>query len=164
MINIIFRAALVFMNRYFIAALLVLAVVASGCTSSTAPDQAQDPETEPADAPDENKTSYQISYTSSGFTPSEVKVNQGDTVTWTDEGGGNMWVASDRHPTHTQHDGTSTSEHCEYPRDSERQERIENPFDSCASVDTFSYTFNQTGEWSYHNHENPLDSGTVTVR
>ena len=75
-------------------------------------------------------------------------INQGD---------GDMWVGSDAHPTHTQYAGTTVSEHCQ---DGDETSRA---FDQCSVSDTYTFTFEQTGEWDYHNHVNASAGGTIVV-
>lgn len=85
-----------------------------------------------------------VDYTDSGFTPKTVTVKVGDTVTWTNNSGKSMWVASAPHPAHTDLPG----------------------FDQLKGVEkgsTYSYTFAKVGSWKYHNHLVPKDTGTVVV-
>lgn len=88
--------------------------------------------------------SIDIEYTKNGFVPQSVTVKEGTIVTWTNEGGGSMWVASAPHPAHTALPG----------------------FDQLKSVGkdgTYSYTFAKVGSWKYHNHVGPSDTGVVVV-
>ncbi|HTK59608.1 MAG TPA: plastocyanin/azurin family copper-binding protein [Candidatus Baltobacteraceae bacterium] len=78
------------------------------------------------------------------FSPATITVKKGTTVTWTNEGSAKVWIASDPHPVH---DG--------YPG-----------LDSGTDIGTgasYSFTFEKTGSWGYHNHLNPLVKGTVIV-
>jgi putative cell wall-binding protein/plastocyanin len=103
----------------------------------------------------ENETADNVvTYTSDGFSPRIIEIEQGETVTWRSEGP-DMWVGSNQHPTHTEYDGTSLRQHC--------GGGAEATFDSCEDVDTYSFTFNKTGEWGYHNHLLSSHSGTVVV-
>jgi plastocyanin len=95
-----------------------------------------------------------VQYVDGEFTPQEVTVSQGETVRFTAESQ-NMWVASDVHPSHTEYDGTSLSEHCNGEGES---------FDQCESGREYSFTFDQSGEFNYHNHEQPSAKGTVIVQ
>src|SRR4051812_23722142 len=52
-----------------------------------------------------------VTYDGDSFSPAQVMIAKGGTVTFTDTAG-KMWVASDEHPTHTEYDGTSRSAHC----------------------------------------------------
>jgi hypothetical protein len=65
-------------------------------------------------------------------------VPRGGTVIFT---GSNLWIASDPHPTHTDLSG----------------------FDALGARSSYSYTFNQTGEWGFHNHLRATDTGTIIV-
>ncbi|MDP4020798.1 MAG: hypothetical protein Q8P58_02045 [Candidatus Adlerbacteria bacterium] len=96
----------------------------------------------------------QISYSGSGFLPSTVIVRAGGTVTWSAQSGGQMWVASASHPTHTVYDSTTLQEHCDTGDSS---------FDQCKNGSTYSFTFTKSGTWRYHNHSNPNHFGTVIV-
>ncbi|OGC84885.1 hypothetical protein A3F55_00170 [Candidatus Adlerbacteria bacterium RIFCSPHIGHO2_12_FULL_53_18] len=97
-----------------------------------------------------------VAYSSTGFSPSTVTVKVGGTVTWSAQGGSQMWVASAQHPTHTAYDGTTLQEHCGTGAAS-------GAFDQCASGTSYSFTFNKAGTWRYHNHSNSSHFGTVIV-
>lgn len=99
--------------------------------------------------------SASVSYTSSGFSPSPVTIKKGGTVTWTNNGGGNMWVGSAQHPTHTTYSGTTLAEHCDDATDVS--------FDQCKNGTTYSFTFTKVGTWGYHNHSNAQHFGRVIV-
>lgn len=86
-----------------------------------------------------------VDYTDSGFTPKTITVKVGAAVTWTNKASNKMWVASAPHPTHTDLPG----------------------FDELSAADkggTYSYTFTKVGNWKYHNHLSPQDTGVVTVQ
>jgi len=85
-----------------------------------------------------------VTFTDTGFAPSPVTVKAGTIVTFVNESSGNMWVASDPHPTHTLLPG----------------------FDELKNVTrggTYEYTFVKVGTWTYHNHPNSSVKGTVVV-
>lgn len=100
-----------------------------------------------------------ITYGPNGFSPANVTVAPGTTVTWVNNGSGRMWVASDVHPTHTEFDGTSTSQHC-----ANGAPTSGSVFDECSAGSSFSFTFTKAGTWEYHNHAQASHQGTVTVR
>lgn len=94
---------------------------------------------------------------SAGFSPKTVTINKGDTVTFTNSGTGSMWVASAVHPTHEVYDGTTRLEHC-------AAGVTPKPFDQCANGSSFSFTFDKTGSFNYHNHSAAQFGGTVVVQ
>lgn len=82
-----------------------------------------------------------VTYEDDGFTPETIRVPAGTTVTWTNESGQAMWVASDVHPTH----------------------EILPEFDQLGRGDSYSFTFSEAGEWEYHNHLRSSHTGTIIV-
>ena len=94
---------------------------------------------------DESDVSVWIVATDSGeFEPSRVTVNEGDVVGWRNESSEPIWPASNLHPDHTV-----------YPE-----------FDAFESVDPGEYwlfKFNKRGEWRYHDHLGPANTGVVAV-
>lgn len=114
-----------------------------------------------ASAPDTNTGTpmfVTVKLTSAGFSPATVTIAQGGTVTWVDENGSPMWVASAIHPIHEFYDGTSIGEHCAAGYAGPT------PFDQCSSGENYSFTFNNVGTWKYHNHVNASQFATVIVR
>lgn len=82
--------------------------------------------------------------TEQGFSPSEVDIAVGTTVTFINDGELPHWPASDMHPTH----------------------EILPEFDSKQGLqtgETYSYTFDAAGSWQFHDHLNPRLKGTITV-
>jgi len=96
-----------------------------------------------------------VSYNGSGFSPATVTIKKGGMVSWSNTGGASMWVASAQHPTHMGYDGTNLEEHC--PDNSGAS------FDQCKSGNSFSFIFNKTGTWRYHDHMNASAFGSVVV-
>ncbi len=93
-----------------------------------------------------------ITITSSGFSPSTLTVAQGTTVTFVNEDSSAHRPASNPHPSHTGYpeEGTCSG----------------SAFDSCTNLaegESWSFTFNQIGEWGYHDHLNSGLSGTIIV-
>ncbi len=97
-----------------------------------------------------------VRYTDAGFAPAEVNIGAGTAVTFLNESSGDMWVAVDLHPTHTQYDSTSLREHC--------NGATSETFDQCAVGSTYTFTFDKPGTWNYHNHLRPSATGTVIVQ
>ncbi len=96
-----------------------------------------------------------VTYDGSSFTPRSVTIARGGTVTWVNESGGNMWVASARHPDHTVYAGTTRQQHC--------PDTSGTAFDQCQGGGNYSFTFTKTGSWNYHDHINASVFGTVVV-
>lgn len=100
-------------------------------------------------------SSASILYTANGFSPQEITVRRGATVTWRNQGGGNMWVGSAQHPTHVVYSGTTLAEHCD--------DAVDVSFDQCGNGNSYSFTFDKVGTWGYHNHSNASHFGRVIV-
>jgi plastocyanin len=85
-----------------------------------------------------------VTLTDSGYAPLTTTINEGDTVIFKNESSGKMWTASGPHPVHTAYPG----------------------FDEKTAAnhgESYSFIFNKPGTWSYHNHLNPAQTGTVVV-
>lgn len=85
-----------------------------------------------------------VDYTDNGFVPNIINIKIGTSVTWINKTGSLMWVASNPHPVHTDLPG----------------------FDQLSSIGkdgTYTYTFEKVGNWGYHNHMLPSDTGVVKV-
>lgn len=85
-----------------------------------------------------------ITYDGKAFNPASITVKKGTVVTWTNNSDKSVWVASNPHPTHTGLPG----------------------FDKLRGMgkgESYSYTFDKTGSFGYHNHLNTSAGGTVTV-
>lgn len=88
--------------------------------------------------------SLTIEYTDGGYIPGTLNIKKGETVTFINKSKRSMWVASDNHPTHT----------------------IYSEFDQkglSRAGETYSFTFENIGEWQYHDHLNPRADGTIIV-
>lgn len=103
---------------------------------------------------DPTPMSGSVSYNGSAFSPPQVIIKKGGTVTFTSTGG-NMWVASASHPDHTVYGGTTRSQHC--------PDTSGTAFDQCGPGTSYSFTFNKVGTWGYHNHLNASLFGKVVV-
>ena len=99
-----------------------------------------------------------VTHSASGFSPASVTIAKGDMVTFVDESGRGMWVASDVHPSHTLYDGTSKNEHCAVGYSGAA------PFDQCGIGSSYSFTFAEAGTWQYHNHVGASEVGTIIVK
>jgi len=99
-----------------------------------------------------------IIYSGGRYTPNQVNISVGQTVTWINEDQ-IFWPATDLHPTHAIYPESNIIK-CNQP---EEREII---FDACEPMPSrseYSFTFNEPGEWPFHDHINPAAKGTVTV-
>ncbi len=103
-------------------------------------------------------TEHVVNITIAGFVPKTLKIKKGDKVTWISQIVTNSWVAGDVHPTHTTYPGSSAIK-CGTVEE-------KNIFDSCREFqkgESYSFVFNEVGEWGYHNHLNPSKDAKVIV-
>jgi plastocyanin len=77
------------------------------------------------------------------FSPSVVKIKAGDTVRWVNNDDAPHKVASNPHPAHTDLPGLISGD--------------------LFKGDSYSFTFDKVGTWSYHCHLHPSMSGVVIV-
>jgi plastocyanin len=102
---------------------------------------------------------HTVEMTSSGFSPNAITISKGDTVTFVNADGGSYWPASAIHPTHTVYPGSNINK-CA----TDERSKI---FDACENIkqgESWSFTFNEVGEWNYHDHNNPSRTGTIVVQ
>lgn len=136
------------MNKKFIIVLIVLLVLVGGWLwwqygglSESVTVKETTEEVVVGDLEDVDIEEILVTYTDTGFSPNPFKVKAGDTVVFVNDSSKEMWVASAVHPTHEVLPG----------------------FDQLEDGDEYEYTFNQAGEWKYHNHLVPSDRGSVVV-
>ncbi len=86
-----------------------------------------------------------ISIQPKSFLPAVIEAKKGQEVMWINEDpGGPHWPASDPHPTHTNYPG----------------------FDAGAPIvpgNSWTFTFDKVGDWTYHDHLRPEVKGTIRV-
>lgn len=111
----------------------VITVVASPAPSSS-------PTTSPA-----STTGTLITFTDTGIAPSTLTVPVNTTVTFTNNGQGAHWPASDPHPTHTGLPGFDADK-------------------ALATGESYSFTFTTKGTWGFHDHLNPRLKGSIIVQ
>lgn len=107
-------------------------------------------------APEE--TEHVVTYNDSSFSPATLKIKKGETVVFKNQGAKSMWPASAMHPSHRAYAGTSLEEHC--------PDTTNTSFDACKGylpASSWSFMFDKTGSWKYHNHLNPTVFGSITV-
>ncbi len=89
-------------------------------------------------------TEQKISYDGSSFSPNELKITKGTKVIFENMSDSSMWVASDPHPTHTGLPSLNTGR-------------------GYGKGENYTYTFNESGSWGFHNHLNSSHTGKVVV-
>ncbi|MBI5456176.1 hypothetical protein HY969_00370 [Candidatus Kaiserbacteria bacterium] len=97
-----------------------------------------------------------ISYTEEGYSPSSVTIKKGQSVRWTNDAASDVetWPASAVHPTHSIYPET-TGNDC-----------LGSAFDACRGLKkggVWQFTFNEVGEWRFHDHLHPSKTGVVIV-
>lgn len=125
------------------AGILLAGCYHTGVTQQGAPVESEVPVTEGI-TETEVVSENTVRYTDDGFLPSSINVEAGTAVTFVNESSGGMWVASAVHPTH----------------------RVLPGFDQLTAVGnggSYSYIFAEAGDWKFHNHVSPGDTGTVVV-
>ncbi len=89
-------------------------------------------------------TVTEVSYTADGFIPKDITIKAGDSVRFANNSASLMWVASDNHPTH----------------------ELYSEFDQKTAVPNggvYTFKFDKVGTWTYHNHVESSNTGTITV-
>ena len=87
---------------------------------------------------------FTVTYTNEGYSPRNLAIKAGAAVEFENNSSNQVWTASDVHPTH----------------------EILPEFDALRGYEpgeTYSYTFKEPGAWTYHNHLNPSQIGTIIV-
>jgi plastocyanin len=92
------------------------------------------------------RVSGQVEITDAQFSPQVISIKAGQSVTWTNHGSVAHWVASDP-----------------YPKDDTLKSLNSNG--ALLKNDSYTYTFDKTGKYTYHDNLNPLKlQGTVVVK
>lgn len=156
-------------HKLILAFLFVAALVVSGCTQGQ---QANSSQASPAIGPQNpnggavannpagtvSAGAFTVTRANEGFTPQMLTIKKGSTVKFVNNSGADFWPATAMHPTHTVYPGSGI-EKCGTPEESAI-------FDACRGLpagQTFSFTFNQAGEWAYHDHLNATVFGKIIV-
>ncbi|MDP3948878.1 MAG: cupredoxin domain-containing protein [bacterium] len=94
-----------------------------------------------------------VTYADNGFSPSEITIPKGSAIIFRNYSSKKMRVASNPHPGHSGYPATGGC--------------IGSTFDSCDNIPpkvSWSFVFDSSGTWGYHDHLNPSQNGTVTVQ
>jgi plastocyanin len=89
-------------------------------------------------------SSLTVTFTDKGFAPASLTIKKGQTVTFINNSSGKMWVAANPFPTSS-----------EYPAFNEKS--------GVATGSSWSFTFDKTGTWFYHNHYSPAQGAKIVV-
>lgn len=93
-----------------------------------------------------------ITYSDTGYSPNPLTVKLGATVTFKNNSSLSMWTASAMHPTHAVYPTTGGC--------------LGSTFDACKGIlpgESWSFKFDVTGSWKYHDHLKPTVFGTIVV-
>ena len=96
---------------------------------------------------------YLVSYTADGFVPNALSVKKGETVRFTNNSGGGLWVASAALPGGDVYPGQSDCG--------------ASAFDSCTPLkpqEFWEFTFDAAGTWSYKNNSDSTKTGVIKVQ
>jgi plastocyanin len=154
------------MNKALITGIIVVVVVVGGVlflqnkagaptnetenvtpnpTPSPTPSPTETPSQSPSPTPTPTSTApVEIVYTDNGYSPAEVTIKKGQTVTFKNSSTKTMWPASAPHPTHTDYAAFD-------------------PKKAIAMGESWSFTFDQVGAWAFHDHLNSTKFGKITV-
>ncbi len=147
------------MNKGTIFAVIIILLLAGGAFFMLR-DKGMTSNVIQQDAPQNaNAQTYTIEMTSTGYEPQTLTIQKGDTITWINKDTRPNWPASAVHPSHKTYPGSDIAK-C-----GTSEENI--IFDSCGGIkqgESFSFTFNQQGTWSYHDHLKASLRGTIIVQ
>ncbi len=130
------KKRLLVIGLVIVAVLLALAVLAG-----TRPKKATAP-VPPVTTP--TALGPQVSIAGNAFVPATLKVKAGSTVTWTNQDDYPHWPAANPYPTHSDLPGLNAGK-------------------KLNKGDSYSYTFDKTGTYHYHDDLSPIVNGTVIV-
>jgi plastocyanin len=86
-----------------------------------------------------------VTFNGGAYSPNELTVKTGTAVTFKNEADHAIWPASNVHPTHTLYSGFD-------------------PRQQINPGEEWSFTFNRTGTWGYHDHLQSNITGTIIVK
>jgi plastocyanin len=127
--------------------IIIILIVAIGAfmfmgKKATAPTVTQ-PTNQPTVAQTNNSVAT-VTLTASGFEPKDITIKAGATVVWTNKSGEPATINSANHPTHLLYPFLNLGE-----------------FADGASLQV---VVEKAGSYSYHNHLNPSETGTITAQ
>lgn len=105
-------------------------------------------QTSTPDKPDKKS----IIYTDTGYSPSTLTIKKGETIIFKNISSKSMWPASAFHPSHNEYPTTGGC--------------LGSTFDACKGVQpaaSWSFKFDISGTWKYHDHLSPKKFGVIVV-
>ena len=100
-----------------------------------------------------------VQITEEGFSPDFVEINNGESVTFINKMSSKSWPASNAHPTHKDYPGSDIKK-C-------FGDGKEEVFDACKGLsegESYTFIFDESGEWKYHDHLSSRKMGVVLVK
>ena len=100
---------------------------------------------------------WTIEFKDGVYTPKEITVKKGDSVTWINRDAEPTWPASALHPTHGVYPD---------PENGACPEIGGSAFDACRGLkqgESWTFQFNHAGSWRFHDHLKPNANGTIKV-
>jgi len=119
--------------------LLAAVLFLTGCTTP----QIKSIRDEVTATPEAPISSYLVTISQNGFSPENISIFAGDTVTFQNTDTKTHEIASDPHPEHSLLPGLDSG--------------------LLYKGDNFEYTFQKSGQWGYHLEDNPSIKGNVIV-
>lgn len=141
------------MKYLTIVIILSLSIVLSGCsrdksneTTLPLPDDGKQTETKAGEKTGDEVVPVEslVLIENDKFSPQVLTVKKGATVTWVNKEETGHWIVSDPHPTHSN-----------LPELDSKKGLLQN--------ESYQFTFNQKGEFFYHDEMNTLVTGKIVV-
>jgi len=98
----------------------------------------------PEEEDDKVNDDHIILYGQSGFSPEVLRIHQGESITFKNDGPLPLWVASNPHPLHTGYTGFDVKR-------------------SLTKGEIFTFKFDRMGSFGFHNHVHTSHRGTIVV-
>lgn len=136
------------MNKILLGAVGLVIVIgafflfSNGSKTAIAP--TSKPKVEASASPTATQSANTVTLTANGFSPATITVKKGDTVTFTNKSGADAQINSDPHPIHNLY-----------------------PFLNLGRItdgQSLSVVIPQKGTFTYHNHLDPSERGTIIAQ
>lgn len=142
------------MKKTLVISILVAVLLIAGCSSKTSQELTA---TQPPEGSAASNANI-IEITDAGYTPEKITIKKDGSVTFVNKGAAESWPASAVHPTHQVYPGSDIKK-CNTPEQS-------SIFDACRGLqqgESWSFIFNEQGNWKYHDHLHPALRGEIVV-